>query len=158
MRERGIPVDHTTIFRRIQRYAPELEERGRPLLKATNDSYRVDETDIKVKQQWCSLYRAVDSEGNTIDCMLSTRRDVKAAERFFRKALRASHTAPPRVITTDNNAAYPPALELLSTGKGLPETCRLRRCKYLTNVVEQDHRFVKCRVNSGETVSGGASA
>ncbi len=67
MRERGVAVDHTTIFRWVQRYAPELDTRCRPRLKATNDSYRVDETYIKVKKQWCSLYRAVDSTGATLD-------------------------------------------------------------------------------------------
>jgi transposase-like protein len=63
LRERGVWVDHTTVFRWVQRYAPELEQRCRPLLKATNDSYRVDETSIKIKKQWYYLYRAVDSEG-----------------------------------------------------------------------------------------------
>jgi transposase, IS6 family len=82
MLERGLRVDHTTIFRWVQRYAPELDQRCRPHLKATNDSYRVDETYIKIKKQWHYLYRAVDSEGNTLDFMLSTTRDAKAAERF----------------------------------------------------------------------------
>ena len=109
MLERGLRVDHTTIFRWVQRYAPELDKRCRPHLKATNDSFRVDETYIKTKKQGHYLYRAVDSAGNTLDFMLSTTRDAKAAERFFRKALRAQHTATPRVITVDKNAAYPPA-------------------------------------------------
>jgi transposase, IS6 family len=149
LRERGVGIDHTTVFRWVQRYAPELEKRCRPLLKATNDSYRVDETYIKVKKQWCYLYRAVDSEGNTLEFMLSATRDAEAAERFFRQALRASHTVPPRVITVDKNAAYPLAFEALQQDGSFPETCRLRQCKYLNNVVEQDHRFVKCRVKAG---------
>ena len=65
MRERGLHVDHTTIFRWVQRYAPELEKRCRPHLKACNDSWRVDETYIKIKKVWFSLYRAVDSDGQT---------------------------------------------------------------------------------------------
>ena len=149
MHERGVFVDHTTVFRWVQRYAPELEKRCRPLLKATNDSYRVDETYIKIKRQWYYLYRAVDSEGNTIDFMLSATRDAEAAERFFRQALRASHTVPPRVITVDKHAAYPLAFAVLQQDGTFPETCLLRQCKYLNNVVEQDHRFVKRRVNPG---------
>src|SRR6266516_1276850 len=86
MRERGLHVDHTTIFRWVQRYAPELEKRCRPHLKATNDSWRVDETYIKVKKTWMYLYRAVDSEGNTLEFLLSPTRDAEAAKRFFLKA------------------------------------------------------------------------
>jgi transposase, IS6 family len=118
-------------------------------LQATNDSYRVDETSIKVKKPWYDLSRAGDSEGSTIDFMLRAMRDAKAAERFFRKALRASHTLPPRVITVDKNAAYPPAFEALQQEETLPPTCALRPCTYLNNMVEQDHRSVKRRVNSG---------
>ena len=70
MGERGLAIDHTTIFRWVQRYTPELEKRCRPCLKPTNDSYRVDETYIKVKRKWKYLYRAVDSEGNTLDFLL----------------------------------------------------------------------------------------
>jgi transposase-like protein len=149
LRERGVVVDHTTVFRRVHRYAPELEKRCRPLLKASNDSYRVDETYLKVKKQWSDLYRAVDSAGNTIDFMLSATRDAEAAARFFRQALRASHTVPPRVITVDRNAAYPPAFAALQQEGVLSETCLLRPCKYLHNIIEQDHRFVKRRVNPG---------
>jgi transposase, IS6 family len=140
LRERGVEVDHTTIFRWVQRYAPELEKRCRPLLKATNDSYRVDETYIKIKKQWYYLYRAVDSEGNTIEFMLSATRDAEAAARFFRKVLDASHTTIPRVITVDRHAAYPLAFDALQHDGTLPETCLLRQCKDLNNVVEQDHR------------------
>src|SRR5919108_3781355 len=82
MHERGVSVDHTTVFRWVQPYAPELERRCRPLLNATNDSYRVDETYIKIKQQWSYLYRAVDSTGATRDFMLSATRDADAAARF----------------------------------------------------------------------------
>ena len=70
LRERGIFVDHTTVFRWVQCYAPELDKRCRPQLKATNDSYRVDETYIKINKQWHYLYRAVDSTGATLDFML----------------------------------------------------------------------------------------
>src|SRR5205809_176801 len=91
MAERGISVDHTTIYRWVQHYAPILERKCRSKLRATNDSWRVDETCIKVKGQWMYLYRAVDSDGNTVEFMLSPTRDGQAAKRFFRKALRARH-------------------------------------------------------------------
>jgi transposase, IS6 family len=81
--------------------------------------------------------------------MLSATRDADAAEQFFRKVLDAAHTMLPRVITVDQNAAYPPAFEALQRDSTLPATCLLRLCKYLNNVVEQDHRFVKRRVNPG---------
>jgi transposase, IS6 family len=149
MHERGVWVDHTTVFRWVQHYALGLDQRCRPHLKITNDSYRVDETYIKIKKQWHYLYRAVDSEGQTLDFMLSTTRDADAAERFFRQVLQASHTLTPRVITVDKNAAYPPAFEALQQESMLPESCVLRQCKYLNNVVEQDHRFMKHRVNPG---------
>jgi IS6 family transposase len=149
LRERGLAVDHTTIFRWVQRYAPELDKRCRPRLKATKGSYRVDETYIKIKKQWYYLYRAVDSTGATLDFMLSPTRDADTAERFFRKVLAARHTATPRVITVDQNPAYPPAFEALQQERLLPGTCLLRQCKYLNNVVEQDHRFVKRQVNLG---------
>ncbi len=82
MRERGIKVDHTTIYRWVQQLAPEIDKRTRPFLKPTNDSWKVDETYIKVKGEWKYLYRAVDSEGNTLEFMLSARRDKKAAVRY----------------------------------------------------------------------------
>jgi len=148
-RERGLSVDHTTVYRWVQRYAPELDRRCRPSLRATNDSYRVDETYIKIKKRWYYLYRAVDSTGATLDFMLSSTRDADAAERFFRRVLRASHTLTPRVITVDKNAAYPVAFDALQHDNTLPETCRLRQCKYLNNMIEQDHRFIKRRVNPG---------
>ena len=149
LRERGVSVDHTTLFRWVQRYAPELDQRCRPHLNMTNDSYRVDETYIRIKKPWYYLYRAVDSTGATLDFMLSATRDADAAERFFRQVLQASHTINPRVITVDQNAAYPPAFEALQQESLLPETCLLRQCKYLNNIIEQDHRFVKRRVNPG---------
>ena len=149
MQERGVSVDHTTVFRWVQRYAPELDKRYRRHLTPTNDSYRVDETHIKIKKQWYDLYRAVDSAGQTIDFLLRATRDATAAERFFRKALRATHTTTPRVITVDKNAAYLPAFETLQQEGQLPVSSTLRQCKSFNNVVEQDHRFLKRRTNPG---------
>ena len=149
MNERDLSVDHTTIYRWVQAYAPELEKRIRPHLRLTNDSYRVDETYIKVKGAWKYLYRAVDSTGQTIDFMLSARRDKRAAKRFFRKMLKLPQHPSPRVINVDQNKAYPPAVEELKKEGVLPVTSQLRQCKYLNNIVEQDHRFIKRRVNPG---------
>jgi transposase, IS6 family len=101
----------------VQCYAPELEKRCRSHLKATNDSWRVDETYVKVKKVWMYLYRAVDSEGNTLEFLLSPRRDGEAAKRFFAKALAAPQSSTPRVITVDKNAAYPKAWKRAESGK-----------------------------------------
>jgi len=143
MQERGVEVDHSTINRWVLKYAPELEKRIRPHLRSTNDWWRVDETYIKVKGRWKYLYRAVDSLGNTLDFLLSAKRDAAAAERFLRKMLNAPHTQVPRVINVDKNAAYPPAINQLTADEQLPETTELRQVKYLNNRVEQDHRFIK---------------
>jgi transposase, IS6 family len=123
LRERGVWVDHTTVYRWVQRYALELDRRCRSYLRATNDSYRVDETYIKINKQWCYLYRAVDAGGATLDFMLSATRDADAAGRFFRRVLRASHTRTPCVITVDKNAAYPLAFDALQQDGTLPEAC-----------------------------------
>ncbi|MDV2997326.1 MAG: IS6 family transposase ISAcma1 [Chroococcidiopsis sp. SAG 2025] len=109
----------------------------------------MDETYVRVKGKWKYLYRAVDSAGNTIDFLLSAKRDKSAAKRFFRKALKATCTQPPRVINVDKNAAYPPSIEQLKAESTLRSACELRQSKYLNNLVEQDHRFIKKLVNSG---------
>ena len=105
MAERGVEVDHSTLNRWVLKYAPELDKRIRRHLQPTNDSWRVDETYIKVKGQWKYLYRAVDSDGNTLDFLLSAKRDAAAAERFLRRTLNAAHTQIPRVVNVDKNAA-----------------------------------------------------
>ena len=110
---------------------------------------RVDETYIKVKGKDKYLYRAVDSQGNTLDFLLTAKRDAKAAKRFFRKMLKAIHTSSPRVITVDKNPAYPKALKELKAAKKLPESVKLRQIKYLNNIVEQDHRAIKRLVKPG---------
>jgi transposase, IS6 family len=147
--DRGIEVDHTTIFRWIQAYAVELEKRIRLHLHMSNGSWRVDETYVKVKGRWMYLYRAVDSRGQTIDFLLSAKRDAGAAKRFFRKALAQPHTVNPRTITVDKNAAYPKATAEMKKDGELWRFSRLRQVKYLNNIVEQDHRKVKRLTCSG---------
>src|ERR1700676_2777557 len=112
--ERGLSVDYVTVWRWVQRNAPELDRRLRKRLKATNDSWRGEETYVRVKGKWVYLYRAVDSTGATIDFLLSAKRDAAAAERFLAKALGGENHPPPRVINTDKHAAYPPAIAELN--------------------------------------------
>src|SRR6478735_10408195 len=147
--DRGVEVDHTTIFRWIQAYAVELEKRIRPHLRMSNGSWRVDETYVKVKGRWTYLYRAVDSRGQTIDFLLSARRDAEAAKRFFRKALGQPHTVNPRTITVDKNPAYPRAAAEMKEDGELWRRSRLRQVKHLNNIVEQDHRRIKRLVRPG---------
>ena len=149
MWERGVEVDYSTLFRWVQKYAPEIDQRCRPHLKPTNDSWRVDETYILVKGKQKYLYRAVDSQGNTLDFLLTAKRDAKAAKRFFRKMLKAIHTSTPRVITVDKNPAYPKAIKELKAAKKLSEIVKLRQSKYLNNIVEQDHHGIKRLVKPG---------
>jgi IS6 family transposase len=138
MRERGLDVDHSTIFRRVQRYGPEINKRIRQHLKMSVTSYRVDETYIKVGKTCKYLYRAVDKEGQTIEFMLSAKRDASAAKRFFKKMMRAEHRRLPFSISVDKNAAYPEAFSSSQEERGMPRDCKLRRVKYLNNVIEQD--------------------
>lgn len=143
MLERGLDIAHTTIMRWVHQYSPEIEKKIRKHLTPTNDSWRVDETYIKVKGEWKYLYRAVDSKGNTVDFILSAKRDKKAAKRFFKKALGAKHNQKPRVITVDKNPAYPPAINDLKDDQRMPVGTQIRQIKYLNNIVKQDHRAIK---------------
>jgi transposase-like protein len=143
--ERGLLVDASCIWRWVQAYAPELNKRCRPHLKPTNKSYRIDETYIKVKGEDRYLYRAVDSTGQTIDFLLTARRDADSAKRFFCKVFSAEGNPMARVLNVDKNPAYAAAVRELKTDGMLPGRVRLRQCRYLNNVVEQDHRCVKKR-------------
>jgi IS6 family transposase len=103
----------------------------------------VDETYVKVKSRWISPYRAVDNRGQTIDFLLSAKRDAEAAKRFFRKALAQPQTVNPRTIAMNKNAAYPKATAEMKKDGELRRRSRLRQVKYLSNIVEQDDRNVK---------------
>ena len=115
------------LFRWIQAYAPKLEKRIRLHLHRSNGSWRGDETYVKVKGRWTYLYRAVDSRGQTIDFLLSAKRDAAAAKRFFRKALGQPHTGNPRTLTVDKNAAYPAAVTAMKRKGELWRFSRLRQ-------------------------------
>jgi len=144
MAERGIALAHTTILRWVQRYVPEFEKRWRRYALPVGDSWRVDETYLKVRGQWVYLYRAVDRQGRTVDFLLSKRRDMAAAQRLFSRATR-QHGAP-RVITLDGYAASHRAVAKLKAAGTLPDRVQVRSSKYLNNPVEQDHRRIKQRV------------
>jgi transposase, IS6 family len=144
--ERGLFVDASCIWRWVQTYAPELNKRCRQHLKSTNKSYRIDETYIKVKGKDRYLYRAVDSTGQTIDFLLTAKRDAESAKRFFRQVFSAEGNPMARVLNVDKNPAYPAAVRALKDEGTLPRRVRLRQCRYLNNIVEQDHRTVKKRV------------
>ena len=124
--ERGLGADHTTVWRWVQRYAPELEQRMRRHLKSTNKSWRVDETYIRIKGRWCYLYRAIDSAGATIDFLLSALRDADAAKRLFRQALKDPSHPQPRVINTDLAAIYNSAITEMKKDGTLRRRCRHR--------------------------------
>ena len=119
----------------------------RKYLRPTDDSWRVDETYIKIKSEWKYLYLEVDSTGSTVDFMLSSKRNRKAAKRFFKKALSSNHNQIPRVITVDKNPAYPTAIDKLKNEKILPKNVDIRQIKYLNNIIEQDHRSIMRIIN-----------
>ena len=147
--ERGLDVHHTTVFRWVQQYDPELDKRCRPHLRPTNDSWRVDETYIKIKGKDRYLYRAVDSTGQTLNFLLTAHRNATAAKRFLSQALKAVHNQEPRVINVDKNAAHPKAIDQLKNKKELSKGVELRQNKYLNNRIEQDHRLIKRLVKPG---------
>lgn len=128
MSERGLEVHHSTLFRWVQRYAPEINKRLRPHLKMAGPSYRIDETYVKVGKQWKYLYRAVDKEGQTIEFMLSAKRDIAAVKRFFKKVMRADHGRVPFSISVGKHTSYPDTFYASQEEKILPlEVCRARR-------------------------------
>jgi transposase, IS6 family len=148
--ERGLHADHVTVWRWVQRYAPEMERRLRSRLNSTNDSWRMDETYVRVKGKWRYLYRAVDSSGAIIDFLLSAKQDAAAAKRFLAKALARANHPTPRVINTDGHSAYPPAIVRLKAEGALERDCRHRPVPYLNNVLEQDHRAIKRLINASQ--------
>ena len=148
MAERGLAVDHVTIWRWVQHYAPLLNQALRRELRRPNGSWRVDETYIKVAGKWTYLYRAVDSGGDTIDFMLSPKRDAIAAKHFLRLALAHAGQIRPQVINVDGHPAYASAIAELKQSGELGRCCRRRTSPYMNNIIEQDHRFIKKRITA----------
>jgi transposase-like protein len=137
--ERGIQVDHVTIYRWVQRFTPLLADAARPCRHAVGDRWQVDETYVKVAGQWRYVYRAVDQFGQVIDVFVSARRDVRAAHRFFDRAIGTTEGTPTEVVT-DRAAAYPTVLDEL-----LPAAWH-RTERYANNRVEADHGRLKARL------------
>ncbi|EDH4985560.1 IS6 family transposase, partial [Salmonella enterica] len=144
MAERGIHVDHSTLHRWVIRLVPLLDKVFRRHKRAVGRRWRMDETYIKIKGQWKYLYRAVDTAGQTIDFLLTAKRDAASALRFFRKAIR--YHCEPEVVTIDKSGANTAALATLNMGKPEAETMTIRQSKYLNNLIEQDHRNIKRRI------------
>ena len=140
---RSCSIDHATIQRWVIKFALLIDKKVRKLKKAVGKSWRMDETYIKVKGQWAYLYRAVDSEGNTIDFLLRKHRDKAAAEAFFRKAIK--HNGQPGKVTIDKSGSNTSALDSLNAVLEADKKIVVRQTKYLNNIIEQDHRFIKKR-------------
>lgn len=139
MLERGVYVDHSTVNRWVIKYSPQLEEAFHRRKRPVWVSWRMDETYIRIKGQWYYLYRAVDTQGQTIDFLLTAQRDEQAAKRFLTKAIRR-HGVPEK-ITIDGSAANEAAIKSYNEAHGT--AIEIRKVKYLNNIVEQDHRGVK---------------
>jgi transposase, IS6 family len=136
--ERGITVDHVTIYRWVQRFTPLVIDAARPCRHAPGDQWFADETYVKVAGRWVYLYRAIDQFGQVIDVLLSEKRDLAATRRFFTRALR--HGSRPTEVSTDRAGAYPRALDDL-----LPTACHVMT-KYANNPIEADHSRLKSRL------------
>lgn len=139
LQERGISVDHSTIHRWVIHYAPQLEKEFRKRKRKPCDRWRLDETYIKVKGQWKYYYRAVDKQGETIDFLLTAKRDKRAALRFLRKAI--GSCGKPSLINIDKSGSNSAAIRQYN--KEESKRVILRQCKYLNNIIEQDHRVIK---------------
>ena len=142
--ERGVVVDHATLNRWVVKFAPQIADSAQARKRSTATSWRMDETYIKVKGRWTYLYRAVDRDGKTLDFMLSERRDLAAARRFFRRAI-GSNGLPERVVIDKSgaNLAGLQAINVILQFTGSGRMIEIRQVKYLNNILEQDHRFIK---------------
>jgi transposase-like protein len=137
--ERGIEVDHVTVYRWVQRFAPLLAEAARPCRHSVGDRWQVDETYVKVAGHWRYVYRAIDQFGQVIDVFVSPRRDLKAARRFFEQAIGTTKITPVEVVT-DHAPVYPGVLEEL-----VPPAWH-RTDQYANNHIEADHGRLKARL------------
>ncbi|MBO0477840.1 IS6 family transposase, partial [Vagococcus sp. DIV0080] len=142
MSDRGITVCHTTIYRWVQEYSQIIYCLWKKRNKSVNDSWRMDETYIKVKGKWHYLYRAIDSSGLTLDIWLRKSRDKQAAYAFFKRLIK--QFGEPRVLVTDKAPSLSSAFNQLKLEGKFTNTTH-RTSKYLNNIVEQDHRPIKKR-------------
>ncbi|RLK07326.1 IS6 family transposase [Ruegeria conchae] len=165
MGERGVSVDHTTLNRWVTRYSDAIAEVARRRKGPCDRSWRMDEIYIKVKGAWVYLYRAVDKHGKTLDFMLSERRNKPVATKFFAQMLEVNGL--PREIVIDKsgaNTAGITAIYKMLKGYGCPIPIEMIRRKYLNNIMEQAHRFIKrrtrpmlgfkCYISAAATLAG----
>jgi putative transposase len=144
MEERGVEVDHATLNRWVVKYSPIIASQAQRQKSRTNSSWRMDETYIKVKGNWTYYYRAVDKNGKTLDFMLSAQRDAKAARRFFKQAI-DTNDVPNKVVIDKSGANLAGLLwtNVMLKFANRSKLIKILQVKYLNNIVEQDHRFIK---------------
>jgi putative transposase len=140
---RGAVIDHATLQRWVIRFAPLIDKEVRKRKKPASNSWRMDETYIKINGKWVYLYRAVDSEGNTIEFLLRKYRDAVAAKAFFRKAFK--NNGMPDKVVIDKSGSNTCALNDFNKNLKEDQKIEIRQNKYLNNIMEQDHRFIKKR-------------
>ncbi|QGK73185.1 IS6 family transposase [Flavobacterium sp. SLB02] len=145
MKIRGVIVDHSTIQRWVYKFTPFIESEMKKRKVKVGTSWRMDETYIKVKGIWCYLYRAVDKLGNRVDFLLTRKRQRMSAQLFLIKAI--SNNYKPRVINIDKSGYNTAAIKVYN--KRSFSKIKIRQCKYLNNIVEQDHRFIKWCIQNG---------
>lgn len=148
MAERGVVVSHTTIMRWVLRYVPEYERRWDRFARPVNSSWRMDETAVAVRGGRHYLYRAVDKQGKSVGSLLRADRGMDAAKEFFCHAVATNRSQWPTTVNLDGNAASHRALRLLGNENPQWKAVAVRCCRYLNNVVEQDHRAIKGRCAS----------
>jgi len=142
---RGVKVDHATIQRWVFKFTPLVKQQFRKRKKSVGKRWRMDETYIKVKGQWRYLYRAVDKQGNTVDFLLTKRRQRISAHKFLIKAI--TNNGKPELINIDKSGANTSAIKLYNRRNY--SRIKIRQSKYLNNIVEQDHRIIKWRIVQG---------
>ena len=141
---RGIKVDHSTIQRWVFKFSKEVEKNMHKRKKQVCDSWRMDETYIKVKGRDMYLYRAVDKYGNTVDLLLTRRRQKMSAQKFFNKAI--GNNGKPRIVNIDKSGANSSAILTVNKRSLSTKKIKIRKVKYLNNIIEQDHRRIKRRI------------
>ena len=144
MQIRGVDVDHSTTQRWVFKFTPEIEKNMNKRKYRTGNSWRMDETYIKVGGQDRFLYRAVGKEGNTVDFLLTKRRQLMSSQKFFNKAI--NNNGKPGVINIDKSGSNYSAIRTVNRRGLFRKNIKIRQCKYLNNIVEQDHRSIKRRI------------
>jgi putative transposase len=144
MQIRGVNVGHSTIQRWVFKFAPMIEKNMHKRKFQVGDSWRMDETYIKVGGKDMFLYRAVDKDGNTVDFLLTKRRQKMSAQKFFNKAI--GNNGRPRVVNIDKSGTNKMAIWTINKRAVSVKKIKIRQCKYLNNIVEQDHRNIKRRI------------